>query len=85
MRLESNLKRLDGADTRRLVSAIPKTFSSRPVERILSGAMPFYHRVYGLGERQFITTGTSRRTSLFLSDRFWRCFVQSLEEMWRGA
>jgi len=43
--------------------------------------MPFYHRVYGPGELQFITTSTYRRTPLFLSDRFRRCFVQRLEEV----
>ena len=44
--------------------------------------MPF-HRVYGPGERQFITASTYRRTPLFLSDRFQRCFVQMLEEVWQ--
>ena len=43
--------------------------------------MPFYHRVYGPGELQFITTSTYRRTPLFLSDRFRGCFVQRLEEV----
>jgi hypothetical protein len=43
--------------------------------------MPFYHRVYSPGELQFITTSTYRRTPLFLSDRFRRCFVQRLEEV----
>ncbi len=43
--------------------------------------MPFYHRVYSPGELQFITISTYRRTPLFLSDRFRRCFVQRLEEV----
>ncbi len=43
--------------------------------------MPFYHRVYSPGELQLITTSTYRRTPLFLSDRFRRCFVQGLEEV----
>jgi putative transposase len=43
--------------------------------------MPFYHRAYRPGEFQFITTLTYRRTRLFLSDRFRRSFVQSLEEV----
>jgi REP element-mobilizing transposase RayT len=43
--------------------------------------MPFYHRVSSCGELQFITTRTYRCTPLFLSDRFRRCFVQSLEEV----
>ena len=45
--------------------------------------MPFYHRVYTAGQLQFITASTYRRTPLFLSDRFRRCFVQRLEEMRR--
>jgi hypothetical protein len=48
---------------------------------MLSCAMPFYHRVYTPGQRQFITAGTCRRTPLFLSDRFRRCWVQRLEEV----
>ena len=48
---------------------------------VLSFAMPFYHRVYTAGQLQFITASTYRRTPLFLSDRFRRCFVQRLEEM----
>ena len=43
--------------------------------------MPLYHRVYNPGELQFITASTYRRTPLFLSDRFRRCFVQRLEEV----
>ena len=43
--------------------------------------MPFYHRVYTAGQLQIITASTYRRTPLFLSDRFRRCFVQRLEEM----
>jgi putative transposase len=43
--------------------------------------MPFYHRVYSPGRLQFVTTSTYRRTPLFLSDRFRRCFVQRLEEV----
>ena len=48
---------------------------------MLSYAMAFYHRVYGLGELQFITASTYRCKPLFLSDRFRRCFVQRLEEV----
>ena len=63
-----------GADTRLLVSAIPKgrSLPARAVASILSCAMPFYHRVYRRGELQFITASTYRRTPLFLSDRFRR-------------
>jgi len=43
--------------------------------------MPFYHRPYSPGQLQFITTSTYRRTPLFLSERFCRCFVQRLEEV----
>ena len=73
-----------GADSRFLVSAISRRdilFRPRAVESILFCAMPFYHRVYSPGELQFITTSTYRRTPLFLSDRFRRCFVQRLEEV----
>jgi putative transposase len=48
--------------------------------------MPIYHRVYDPGELQFITATTYRRTPLFLSDRFRRCFVQRLDAVrqeWR--
>ena len=45
--------------------------------------MPFYHRTYNRGELQFITSSTSRRVPLFLSERFRRCFVQRLEEVRR--
>ena len=48
---------------------------------ILSIAMPIYHRTYTPGQLQFITASTYRRTPLFLSDRFCRCFVQRLEEV----
>jgi len=73
-----------GADTRLLVSAISRRdlFSRlRAIASILSCAMPFYHRVYGPGELQFITASTYRRAPLFLSDRFRCCFVQRLEEV----
>lgn len=43
--------------------------------------MPLYHRVYSPGEFQFITASTYRRTPLFLSDHFRRCFVHRLEEV----
>ena len=43
--------------------------------------MPFYKRTYSPGELQFITTSTYRRAPLFLSERFSRCFVQTLEEV----
>ena len=43
--------------------------------------MPFYKRTYSLGQLQFITTSTYRRSPLFLSERFCRCFVQRLEEV----
>ena len=73
-----------GADTRFLVSAISRRdglFPPRTVASLLPCAMPFYHRVYSPGELQFITTTTYRRTPLFLSERFRRCFVQRLEEV----
>ena len=73
-----------GADTRLWCLRFPQgTFSSGPriVGSILSPAMPFYNRVYSPGQLQFITTSTYRRTPLFLSDRFRRCFVQRLEEV----
>ncbi|MBZ5564530.1 MAG: hypothetical protein LAP13_19185 [Acidobacteriia bacterium] len=38
--------------------------------------MPFYQRLYAPGHLQFITTSTYRRTPVFLSARFCRCFVQ---------
>ena len=47
---------------------------------ILSGGMPFYKRTYSSGQLQFITTSTYRRAPLFLSQRFCRCFVQTLAE-----
>ncbi len=56
-------------------------FRPRSVASILSCAMPFYHRVYSPGELQFITTSSYRRTPLFASDRFRRCFVQRLDEV----
>ncbi len=43
--------------------------------------MPLYHRVYCPGQLQFITTSAYRRTPLFPSERFRRCFVQRLEEV----
>ena len=43
--------------------------------------MPLYHRVDTPGQLQFITASTYRRTQLFLSDKFRRCFVQRLEEV----
>ena len=43
--------------------------------------MPSYHRVYGPGELQFITSSTYRRTPLFLSELFRRCFVRRLDEV----
>jgi REP element-mobilizing transposase RayT len=43
--------------------------------------MPFYYRVNSPGELQFITTSTYRRTPLFLSERFRRCFVRRLDEV----
>ena len=45
--------------------------------------MPLYHRVYTPGQAQFITASTYRRTPLFLSERFCRCFVQRLKEVRR--
>jgi len=54
----------------------------RAVPSILFCAVPLYHRVYSPGQLQFITTSTYRRTPLFLSERFRRCFVQRLEEVW---
>ncbi len=47
--------------------------------------MPLYHRVYTPGQLQFITTCTYRRTRLFPSDRFRRCFVQRLREAGQPA
>jgi putative transposase len=43
--------------------------------------MPFYKRIYGAGELQFITTSTYRRAPLFRSERLCRCFVQRLKEV----
>jgi hypothetical protein len=43
--------------------------------------LPFYNRVYTRGQLQFITASTYRRTQLFLSERFRRRFVQTLEEV----
>ena len=45
--------------------------------------MPFYKRFYSPGELQFITTSTYRRAPLFLSERFCRCFVRTLERLWQ--
>ena len=58
-------------------------FRPRAAESILSSAMPIYNRVYSPGELQFITASTYRRTALFLSNRFRRCFVERLEEVRR--
>jgi REP element-mobilizing transposase RayT len=43
--------------------------------------MAIYKRTYSPGQLQFVTTSTYRRTPLFLSQRFCRCFVQRLEEV----
>jgi putative transposase len=43
--------------------------------------MPFYKRTFSLGQLQFITTSTYRRSPLFLSEHFCRFFVQTLEEL----
>ena len=43
--------------------------------------MPFYRRAYSPGELPFITTRPFRRTPLFLSGRFRRCFAQRLDEV----
>jgi hypothetical protein len=45
--------------------------------------MPVYHLVYIPGQRQFLTGSKYRRTPVFLSNRFRRCFVQRLEEVRR--
>ncbi len=73
-----------GADTRLLVSAISRgdvPYQLHAAESILSCVMPFYHRIYSPGELEFITTSTYRRTPLFLSHRFRRCFAQRLDEV----
>lgn len=41
--------------------------------RVLLPAMPISHRFYAPGELQFLTSGTYRRTTVFLSDRFRLC------------
>jgi putative transposase len=43
--------------------------------------MPIYHRFYSPGQLEFITASTYRRTPLFFSERFCRCFVQRIEEV----
>ncbi|MFB3924392.1 MAG: transposase [Terriglobia bacterium] len=43
--------------------------------------MPFYPRHYSPGQLQFITTSTYRRAPLFLSERFRRCFAETLNEV----
>jgi putative transposase len=42
--------------------------------------MPFYKRRYSPGQLQFITPSTYRPTPLFLSERFRRCFTETLSE-----
>ncbi|MGO8788483.1 MAG: hypothetical protein ACLQVL_14035 [Terriglobia bacterium] len=77
-----------GADTRRLVFAISRRdllFWSQAIGSILFRAMPFYHRVYCPGELQFITTSTYRRTPLFRSNRFRRCFGQKTRGPWTAG
>lgn len=46
--------------------------------------MPLYRRIYTPGQMQFITASTYRRTPLFLSGGFCRCFAQRLEELRRA-
>ena len=43
--------------------------------------MPYRKRQYCPGELQFIIASTYRRALLFRSERFCRCFVQTLEEV----
>ena len=50
-----------------------------PAGRSILPAVPVYHQVYSPGELQFITASTYRRTPIFLSDRFRRCFANRLE------
>ncbi len=45
---------------------------------MLSSVMPYHKRHYSRGQLQFITTSTYRRAPLFLSDRFRRCFAETL-------
>jgi len=42
--------------------------------------MPYHKRQYSPGKLQFITASTYRRAPLFLSERFCRCFVETLAE-----
>lgn len=74
-----------GADTAFRCLQSPKGGFSDParLESILLSTMPLYRRIYTPGQMQFITASTYRRTPLFLSGRFCRCFVQRLEEVRR--
>ncbi len=45
---------------------------------MVSSVMPYPKRRYSPGQLQFITTSTYRRAPLFDSDRFRRCFVETL-------
>lgn len=45
---------------------------------IVSSVTAYHKRRYSPGQLQFITTSTYRRAPLFLSDRFRRCFVETL-------
>ena len=59
------LQALDGADTRRLISAIPKEvfFLPRAVQPMPPGTRLFCRRVYCPGDRQLITITTDHRKS----------------------
>ena len=58
-------------------------FARARIASILSRTVPLYHRVYTPGQVQFITASTYRRTPVFRSERFCRCFVQRLDEVRR--
>lgn len=47
--------------------------------------MPYRKRQYIPGELQFITACTYRRAPLFASERFCRCFVDTLTELRQAA
>lgn len=43
--------------------------------------MPYHKRQYSSGQLQFITSSTYRRIPLFHSDRFRRCFVETISRL----
>ena len=63
------------------VCEVPKGLFSNGRPAYTLRITPLYKRHYSPGQLQFITISTYRRAPLFLSERFRRCFVETLAHL----